>query len=70
MRVANLTTSAITLYRGTNIAKFCTLVSQTVVTGKQDLRRTDLVYHNIPTGDAAPVKQASRRLPIHYQPVS
>ena len=127
LRVANLTTSAITLYRGTNIAKFCPLVEpdsseaetaeyceiplslntdqvcqvgvqQTAAslleidtsamdqnqkmeleelvqdfadvfsTGKQDLGRTDLVYHSIPTGDAAPIKQASRRLPVHYQP--
>jgi len=36
-------------------------------TGKQDLGRTDLVYHHIHTGDEAPVKQPARRLPIHYQ---
>ena len=36
-------------------------------TSKQDLGRTDLVYHNIATGDAVPIKQASRRLPVHYQ---
>ena len=37
-------------------------------TSKQDLGRTDLVYHNIPTADAVPIKQPSRRLPVHYQP--
>ena len=39
-------------------------------TEKQDLGHTDLVYHGIPTGDAAPVKQASRRLPVDQPKVS
>ena len=29
-------------------------------TGKQDLGRTDWVYHSIYTGNQAPIKQASR----------
>ena len=36
-------------------------------TGKQDLGRTDLVYHSINTGNQDPIKQAPRRLPIHYK---
>ena len=36
-------------------------------TGKQDLGRTDWVYHSIYTGNQAPIKQAPRRLPIHYK---
>ena len=36
-------------------------------TSKQDLGRTDAVYHSIHTGDAPPIKQPSRRLPLHYQ---
>ena len=45
LRVANLTTSAITLYRGTNIAKFCPLVEPDSSEPEQDLGGTDLVYH-------------------------
>ncbi len=36
-------------------------------TGEHDLGRIDRVYHSIDTGDEAPIKQAPRRLPIHYQ---
>ena len=37
----------------------------TFSTGRQDLGRTNVTYHQIDTGDAAPIKQAPRRLPIH-----
>ena len=43
-------------------------IEKLVWTSKQDLGCTDLVYHSIPTGDAIPIKQASRRLLVHYQP--
>jgi len=36
-------------------------------TGKQDLGRTDLVYHSINMGNQDPIKQAPHRLPIHYK---
>jgi len=41
--------------------------SEVFSTGKQDLGRTDLVYHSINTGNQDPIKQARRRLPIHYK---
>ena len=37
----------------------------TFSTGRQDLGQTNVTYHQIDTGDAAPIKQAPRRLPIH-----
>jgi len=37
----------------------------TFSTGRHDLGRTDLTYHQIDTGDASPIKQPPRRLPIH-----
>ena len=37
----------------------------TCSTGRQDLGRTNVTYHQIDTRDAAPIKQAPRRLPIH-----
>ena len=126
LRAANLSSDAITLYRGTTIGKFYPLsewneittegaeyceippesnnraVNQVRVeqsaaellgidvtdmeehqkkaleelvqefsnvfsTGKQDLGRTDWVYHSIYTGNQAPIKQTPRRLPIHYK---
>lgn len=36
-------------------------------TSKNDLGQTDIVYHSINTGNAAPIKQPPRRLPIHYR---
>ena len=129
IRVANLSSSSVTLHRGTNIGHFCPLaepgstaaetaeycelsvasgqeqflqvhqigspcsaadflgidtssMSQqqkdsleelvrdfrgVFSTSKQDVGRTDLVYHNISTGDAAPIRQPPRRLPLHYK---
>ena len=32
-----------------------------------DLGRTDLVKHKIDTGDAAPIRQRPRRVPMHMQ---
>ena len=37
----------------------------TFSTGRQDLGRTNVTYHQIDTGDVAPIKQAPRRLPNH-----
>jgi hypothetical protein len=34
---------------------------------KEDLGTTDLVQHEINTGDAKPIRQAARRLPIHQR---
>ena len=39
----------------------------TFSTGRQDLGRTNVTYHQIDTGNAAPIKQAPRRLPIHHR---
>ena len=41
--------------------------SDVFFTSKQDLGWTDWVYHSIYTGNQAPIKQAPRRLPIHYK---
>ena len=38
-----------------------------VAKDSSDLGRTDKVYHRIPTGDAAPIKQAPRRVPFHQR---
>ena len=34
-------------------------------TGEDDLGKTKLVYHEIDTGDAQPIWQSARRLPLH-----
>ena len=36
-------------------------------TGKQDLGRTDKIYHSIKTGNEFPIKWSPRCLPIHCQ---
>ncbi len=36
-------------------------------TGKHDLGRTHQVHHRINTGDASPIRQGPRRVPIHYR---
>ena len=38
-------------------------------TSSKDLGRTSITQHRIDTGDAAPIKQAPRRVPIHRQPI-
>ena len=38
-----------------------------VAKDSSDLGRTSKVYHRIPTGDAAPIKQAPRRVPFHQR---
>ena len=122
LRIANLSGSAVTLYKGTNLAKFCPLgspdqdteyvelpmtestpdthvhhvglqqspasllgidtrewsehqvealnglvsdFSSVFSSGKSDLGRTDKIYHQINTGEAAPICQTPRRLPFH-----
>lgn len=35
--------------------------------GEDDLGRTSMVYHNINTGDANPIRQPPRRLPFHQR---
>ena len=47
------------------IRDFPTIFSQ----GKHDLGRTNLTYHYIDTGSAAPIKQMPRRLPLHKKQV-
>lgn len=37
------------------------------VKSDRDLGRTDIIKHNINTGDSLPIKQAPRRIPVHMQ---
>ena len=41
--------------------------SDVILTGKDDLGKTKLVYHEIDTGDVQPIQQSARRLPFHQK---
>ena len=46
------------------IHKLLSEFSDIFSTGPHDLGRTDMVQHHIPTGEAAPIRQQPRRLPL------
>jgi hypothetical protein len=61
-RVDDLSTSERESLRSL-LCKFSGIISQ----GDGDLGRTDIVKHRIDTGNAAPIRQPARRLPIHQR---
>ena len=51
----------------TRVASLLAKYSDVFVKSPDDLGRTNLVEHHINTGNAAPIKQAARRKPIHMR---
>ena len=49
------------------LSKLLDEFSDIISKDSNDLGSTDLVYHKINTGDAVPIKQAPRRVPIHLR---
>ena len=63
----NLETSTLSEEETTTLMALLDEFQDVYSRGANDLGKTSKVYHKIPTGDARPIKQGSRRLPYHQR---